>query len=235
MLQAVAAILSAPSLVYSEAAKGPDETQVLTQQMTADFNQVLGALSNLSQQINIGFNAVLSDLSTVQTNLLNADQQLSNQLNNGFSSLSNLTLTVYANLQQQQYNIYQSEMSALATVASGVGSIQLTLAAGQQQMANILAQINVGIDLADQNARSAIYRQVEVYMTTVQQLLQAAEQSTYTSTQARVLGTAALSTYQNAHGSDLRVYHHRCGHQCCRPVDERRPNQQHSGQLERQD
>ena len=180
MLQAVSAILSAASLVYSEAAKGPDETQVLTQQMTADFNQVLGALSNLSQQINIGFNAVLSDLSTVQTNLLNADQQLSNQLNNGFSSLSNLTLTVYANLQQQQYNIYQSEMSALATVASGVGSIQLTLAAGQQQMANILAQINVGIDLAEQNARSAIYRQVEVYMTTVQQLLQAAEQSTYT-------------------------------------------------------
>ena len=77
-------------------------------------------MSNLSHQINSGFNAVLSDLCTVQTNLLNADQQLSTQLQDGLGELSNLTLTVYSNLQQQQLAIYQNEISSLSSARPSI-------------------------------------------------------------------------------------------------------------------
>ena len=191
-------IISGFAGLFGGGSKGPDETQQLAQQMTSDFNQVLGALSNLSNQINSGFNAVLSDLGTVQTNLLNADQQLSTQLQNGFGELSNLTLAVYSNLQQQQLAIYQNEISSLSSITVGVGSVELSLAAAEQQLNTILSQLNAVINEVQFTSRQTIYRALEGWMGTVTDLLQNGELG---SSQPREVSSSALSSYQTTMNS----------------------------------
>ena len=176
---------------------GPDETQQLSQQMTKDFNQVLTGLSDLSQQVTTDTNTILSDLGTVQTNLLQADQQLSTQINAGFNELVNLTLTGFTSLQKQQYAYYSSEVQTLANVLQGIESDTLSLSAAATTLQAVQTEVLSLQASVQQNYRNSLINSLENSMTSVQSAI-ASSESSFASTQHRMLPSISLQQYQSA-------------------------------------
>ena len=173
---------------------GGNEDSQLASQMTQDFNEVLNGISQLSNQINSDTNLILGDLSTVQSNLLQADFNLSQQINQGFTALNDITIAGFTTLQQQQYAYYSSEMQALSSVLKGVQSDTLSLSAAATQ---VQAQAEVLSSIAQMNKvqRDNLINTLEGYMTTVQVAI-ASGQSSFPSAIQRSLPSAVQLQYE---------------------------------------
>ena len=188
-------IFSGIGSLFGLGGSGPDETQQLAQQMTQDFKQVLDGISALSSQAANDTNAILSDLSAVQTNLLRADQQLSTQINQGFGALANLTIAGFTSLQQQQYTYYSSQMQTLSTVLQGISSDTLSLSAATTMLQQLQAQVLSAEAREEANYRNSLINNLEASMTAVQSAISSSE-TLFASLQLRVLPAISLQQYQ---------------------------------------
>jgi hypothetical protein len=185
------------SCLFGCSSPGPDETQLLGQQMAANFTQVLNGLSKISSQINNDTNLVLQSIGTLQTNLLQADANLSRQINTGFTQLANLTVAVFTQLQQQQYNFYSSEMGALANISAGLYSLTLSSDVALARIAAIQQSIDLDISDGNQNRRDEVLQTVNQYITNVQTAIANGWPTTSPVT-VRSLPKAQIGSYQKS-------------------------------------
>ena len=203
---------------------GPSADELLSEEMTRDFNRVLSDLSTLSQQINTDTSAILSSLSSADSGIMAGEQQLSRQLNQGFGSLANLTVSGFTSLQQQQYAYYSSEMQGVSSVLQGVVSNSLSLSLATSLLQEMQTQQLQAEAQALLDYRDGLLNRLEAAMTAVQSALASSEAGFLLALAARAAAHQPAAVPGGA-AVRLQLGDHRLGHQRSRPQHERRPGQ----------
>ena len=196
---------------------GPDETQLLGQQLASDMTDVMYGLGNLSVEFDDGFNALSGQLYNVSQALLMADQQLyqqitlgftqvnqeinastlalSNEISSVYSALSNLTISGFTQLQQQEYIQYSGEMQQLSAIISGMQSLTLSVEEVLTELSAIQDSINTVIEDEQQIARLAVMASLHSYMAAVTDAVQESQLSSSSLLGGRVILPAYLTQY----------------------------------------